>query len=230
MPTVLDLETIPNKDVQHLMPPPKAKANLKDVAKIAASIQQSREAGIRKMQLSPFTGRIACYATAGDIKESSFLDEVSDDAERKVIDDCFTMINECLKANQPIVTFNGIQFDFPYLYKRAAILKVPCPVMVPYSTFVKRYTTNPHVDLRMVLNDWDSHGEGKLSFYTKIVGLKEKEELDYATFLGLVESGQGETIAKHCAQHCEVTLGLYEVFKDYLTTTSTSNMSPRSDY
>ena len=230
MPKAWDIETIPNKSVQHLLPPPKAKSNLKDPAKIAASIQESREAMVKKMALSPFTGRIACYATAGDSAESSFLTESSDDAERVVIKDCFEMINETLDANQPIVTFNGIGFDFPFLFKRAAILRVENTIMAPYSSFVKRYSTNPHCDLRMTLTDWDSHSTGTLGYFTKLVGLPEKEELDYSTFLGLIEAGKGKVIADNCLQHCQVTFDLYKIFKDYLTIPSTSNMTSHGDH
>ena len=222
--TAFDIETIPNMDmvgqiasVQDRMVGVKAPANYKDPQKIDEYVaskrreaSDKREVEIQKMNLNPFTGRICAAAfVGGDWQDSVHMAKVDDDDERQVIQDITKTLNLLFKDDLPLVTFNGIYFDLPYLYKRCIILDLPVPdLRIPALT--KRYSYYPHFDIRMALTDWDRHGAGSLDYFAKAILGESKEEPEYSKFISLIEAGKGAEIADSCLQHTRLTRKLFE--------------------
>jgi len=115
---VIDIETIANPDAQ----PPEfsAPANLKDPEKIKAAIEQKRIDWLADGALHADRGSVALIGygmeTGATIQPPAL-------GEAPRIADCW----ELIKHNTPVVGFNIIRFDIPFLVRRSWILGVPVP-------------------------------------------------------------------------------------------------------
>ncbi|MEA3346951.1 MAG: hypothetical protein U9Q21_02540 [Candidatus Auribacterota bacterium] len=214
---VVDIETIPNLEQwARLGEPEVTDKRLKDPVKIA----EKKEALIKKqlgdMALHPVTGRI-CAAAIVDINKSGqivdrnglVLDAVSDDSENVLIRDLSAMLDLSEWARPLIVTFNGISFDIPFIYGRCMMLKARAP-RPSIGDLTKRYSTRHHYDIRMMLNNWDSHAKGSLDYFENMIMDVRKDEPDYSKFLDYFKAGtQKKDILEPCIQHAEITADLY---------------------
>lgn len=110
---------------------------------------------IKQYSLSPLWGRVVAVGVAWD-PPGDFVDEVSTQSllarteadEADVLRKVWKRVSEA----DPLVTWNGMGFDVPFLLTRSAILSVPTP---SYS-LLKRYSNQVHYDVKMVVNGWDS--------------------------------------------------------------------------
>ncbi len=220
----LDIETIPNTDAIPFLPEPKISKTLKDPAKIAAAQIEAKAEQIADMALDPLTGRVACFAIvgveAGVPKEmTETILYAADDEERPLIQGIMRLLGdgECTR----IVTWNGIEFDLPFIYKRAMILGVdPANFGAPpLGAWRKRYDTARHYDLMKIWIGWASGKDGYVSLDTvAAMVLKErKTEIDVTTFAALLrtEEGRGK-IAGYCLQDTRLTWRLFEKMNGFL--------------
>lgn len=207
----IDIETVPDLSKIDMLPEPEIDSRLKDPEKIEAVKEKKREQQIAEMGLSPYTGRVCAYAVYGEnVSISDFISEIENENEIALI----SAIIAYLREANPLVTFNGISFDIPFIYSRAMLLGVnAAPYSVSY--WSRRYSVKPHFDVRMVLSQWNSYAKGNLDFYGKMVLGEEKEEPDYTQFIEMIENGKGNEIAKSCLQHTELTFNLFQKIEPY---------------
>jgi len=110
-----------------------------------------------------------------------------------------------LQSNFRYVTFNGLDFDFPMLEIRSSIndtyfLNLP----------KRRYTTDKHYDVRMVLSNWNKFGIGNQDFWCNVYGVKgnpdviKGDEIQKAYLEGDIEA-----IKAHCEDDLNRTEQLY---------------------
>jgi len=212
----LDIETTTNPEAVARLPEPTAKRNLKDPAKIAADIADKRAAQTENAALDALTGRICCvgmFGDAGDGQETGTIvmpDALTDEAERGAI--C-TIMQVLGGDNTRIVTWNGIGFDLPFIYKRAIILGVNPGEFgaPPLSAWTKRYNTDRHYDLMQVWGGWNSQGFEKLDLVASMVLGERKAEIDVTTFAALMETAEGRNnIAEYCLKDTQLTWNLYK--------------------
>jgi predicted PolB exonuclease-like 3'-5' exonuclease len=211
----LDIETIPNPAAVALLPEPTAKRTLKDPAKIAADIAEKKAAANDGAALDPMTGRVACYAMVGimDDKLAEYTESAeaaTDDAERALLQSMMRVLGG---EDVRLVTWNGIGFDLPYVYKRALILDVyPAHFGAPpLSAWTKRYSTERHYDLMQVWGGWSSQGFEKLDTVAALVLAERKVAIDVTTFADLMESADGRAkMEEYCLQDTRLTWRLFE--------------------
>jgi DNA polymerase elongation subunit (family B) len=106
---------------------------------------------LSKAALTPVAGRIACIGVIEFIPgDGMFKDEsiaeyfFCDEDEKKILND----FNECI-SDHTLVTFNGRQFDFPFILFRSAILNV-----VTRELPIGKYNRNDgHIDLKIHLEE-----------------------------------------------------------------------------
>ena len=217
----LDIEVIPNHDMIPLLPEPEVKfGNTKDPLKRQMMVEEAKKKQIEKMGLNPITGRVCSFAFYGDNQNDRYFKYVPDESETSEI----VLVTELLKAlnidneNLNIVTWNGTEFDFPYIYKRAALLKLALPPGVPgLSYWTKKYTIKPHCDLMQWWNGWSrSSGNAKLDYIGKVFLGEGKTQRDYNTYLDLIKNGEGEKIGLDNLCDVELTYNLYQRLADYL--------------
>jgi predicted PolB exonuclease-like 3'-5' exonuclease len=210
MHIAFDIETIPNPAMLAKIPEPEVKTgNLKDPDKIAAKIAEAKAALADKLALDPLTGRVLCAAfVAGDNESVHIIKEATDEQERELIQKIMTFL---AYPETRLVTWNGIGFDLPFVFKRAMVLGVnpanfQCP---PLSAWVQRYKADRHVDLMQVFGGWKDYI--KLDFAAATVLGERKTEIDVTTFAELMQTADGlAQIADYCLKDARLTLKLFE--------------------
>lgn len=201
--TIIDIETYPNKEMIDRLPEPKVDARVKDPAKIEAKRAEGRLKQIADMAINPLYGKVACVGYKKENSKGLAIDENED----AVIKRFFEHIISFEGSNSPkIVTWNGMGFDIPFLYKRAMILGIKPPVCMSY--FMKRYQTSPHCDLMHVWMNW--YGYEKLENVAQALLNEGKQDFDFRTISDLIKTEDGRhEIGKYCMQDVEITSKLF---------------------
>jgi DNA polymerase elongation subunit (family B) len=224
MIAAFDIETIPNPAAAAFLPEPEAAKNLKDPAKIAADIAEKKQNQVSRMALDPLTGRICAYAmvSTGEApgELSRFVEVLSgtpgDDDERAMVQAIMRALGS---EDMRLATWNGANFDLPYVYKRALILGVdPAHFGAPpLSAWTKRYSTDRHFDLMQIWSNWGSHEYTKLDLVAGMVLGERKAEVDVTTFPEMLKTEAGcEAIASYCVKDTELTWRLFERMSGFL--------------
>jgi predicted PolB exonuclease-like 3'-5' exonuclease len=192
-----DIETIPNADVLPILPEPEVKlGNLKDPAKIADKKAEARAEQVAEMALDPLTGRVASYALAGHMADGQYAEAFdclaakTDDEERRIIGDILTVI---AGAECRLVTWNGIGFDLPFVYKRAVVLGV-CVAQYgapALTTWTKKYATDRHYDLMQIWGGWSSGKFTKLDYVASLMLGERKVACDVTKIAEMLDTVEG---------------------------------------
>ena len=119
---VFDIETAPLADAAVYLPAPKARANLKDPAKIEADLAEKTAALLEKAALDPDLCRIVAAGWDCDGQAES---AVCEDAahERDLLDRFWKQ-----SVGATLVGFNCLSFDLPVLLRRSLYLGVRAPL------------------------------------------------------------------------------------------------------
>lgn len=153
----------------------------------------------KEAALSPRTGRIvAIGASTGDVTSALCgADEAA----------LLAAARDVLSAHA-LVTFNGLHFDVPFVLTRAAMHGVSMKGTEPRA-LLRRYVTQPHCDLRMVLGNWDQRARGSLADWLAAFGLPAKTGSG-ADVAARWDAGATDEIAAYCAEDARLTGRLYE--------------------
>jgi DNA polymerase elongation subunit (family B) len=249
----IDIETCRNPKCDSEFDMETFKANIvveapksyKDPGKIADYISNKRQKLCEKAaadhdkdqsknSLNPFKGMICSFGLYGEDKDgkergySACIDSISMEAEKKLLEDLCSKVFPV--HNLPdLVTFNGMQFDLPFIYGRIMMHRLPCPV-VALSYWMKRYSNSPHFDVRMVLNGWDMRAPGSLDYFVDLILGVKKDDIDYQRIPEIIEAGKGSEIADHCLQHTKITWDLYKAVAPYYANPTINQMSGNNPY
>jgi len=121
---------------------------------------------------------------------------------------------EYAKKVDSVVTFNGRNFDVPFLMMRSAILKIK-----PSRNFIKkRYDNKSHIDLLEVLTNYGTTKKFNLDFYCKSFGIESPKShgVSGMDVKQLYAAGKIEEIATYCAHDVEATFQLYKIWNEFL--------------
>ena len=112
-----------------------------------------------------------------------------------------------------LVGFNCFSFDSKILMIRSAVHGIK----IPFRFDRKRYSSaGNHIDIRMVLQDWNTFEAGKLSFFLDMFGLESKTEgIDGSMVQDYWNEGLHEDIGEYCLQDCKQTMALFEKIRRY---------------
>ncbi len=191
---VIDIETIPNLDVVDLLPEPKIDSRLKDPAKIEEAKKEARQAQIDKMALSPLTGKVAFV---GFFSNGKFLNAINFD-EKEMLDAAYELM-----TNSQIITYNGKNFDIPFIFKRGIILGCEWASIPAMKKFTDRYAER-HIDLMQEFCNW---GEWeKLDNLARFILGEKKAEFDVTKIAELIKTPEGlQQVSDYCKKDCEIT-------------------------
>jgi hypothetical protein len=105
------------------------------------------------------------------------------------------------KTNYPYtITYNGLGFDLPFIWKRSVILDVE-----GVREFnLRRYSTDYIYDVMAVWSNWDSRNYIKLNQLTKILEVESKSGTGADVYQMWQEKKYNE-IARYCLQDVYVT-------------------------
>lgn len=158
-----------------------------------------------KLSLTPLTGKIICVAAKED-NTDSFL---CGGGEIEIVKHAFHLINKATR----IVTFNGKQFDIPFLVNAAVRLGVSMPIRALLLT--NKYSNEHHTDMRNILTNFQQFGRGTLGQWASRLGINPPYG-DGSQIAGWYLDGDFEQIGKHSMSNVQATYEIYKRYEEYL--------------
>jgi predicted PolB exonuclease-like 3'-5' exonuclease len=113
-----------------------------------------------------------------------------------------------------VITFNGRNFDIPFLMMRSALLKIkPAKNFLGY-----RYDTKTHIDLLEQFTFYGITRKFNLDFYCYAFGIKspKSKEVSGMEVKNLYEAGRIKEIAVYCGEDVTATYKLYKIWDEFL--------------
>jgi len=117
------------------------------------------------------------------------------------------------KADQ-VITFNGRNFDIPFLMMRSAKLKVK-----PSKNFMGyRFDTKTHVDLLEQFTFYSATRKFNLDFYCHAFDVQtpKSHEVSGMEVQNLYQAGRIKDIAIYCGKDIVATYRLFKIWEEYL--------------
>ena len=193
--------------------------------------EAKREELTRMMNLWPFTAQVVCIAmiNAETLRGQVifFADDFESNTRAAAGVDFVPVMDEGELLNQfwavakhydKVVTFNGRQFDIPFLYLRSAQLDVP---ITRKNWLGYRFATEPHCDLAEQLTFYNVSGRSgaarrfNLDFYCKIFGIDSPKShgVTGMDVNQLMEEERYGEIAEYCLRDVFATVKLFDIWK-----------------
>ena len=193
--------------------------------------EAKREELTRMMNLWPFTAQVVCIAMINAETLRGQVIFIADDFESNTRDvtgvDFMPVMDEVELLNQfwavaghydKVVTFNGRQFDVPFLYLRSAQLDVP---ITKKNWLGYRFATEPHCDLAEQLTFYNVSGRSgaarrfNLDFYCRIFGVDSPKShgVTGMDVNQLMEEERYGEIAEYCLRDVFATVKLFDIWK-----------------
>lgn len=203
-----DIETIARPDLTDEMINEFCKiGNLKDPAKIAAKQAEARS----KLGKNPLTAMACCGGWYASDDDCGYFDlsDAKPASEKILLRKYWSKLAEY----DVLIGFNCFSFDSKILMLRAAMHNIE----IPFRFDRKRYSSaKNHIDLRMVLQDWNTYEVGKFGFFLSMFGLEGKSEgLDGSMVQDYFDNGLFDEIGEYCVQDCKQTFQLFQKIKGY---------------
>jgi len=167
----LDIETVPDETREDYIALKKstlkAPSTWKDPVKIKANIDEKFAKLTDKAALDPRTGRIMMIGLLSDkqtnenfkpVNGNLFtvqLTALAPELEPVIISEALRILSKCFdESTEMLATYNGKDFDIPFIAMRSLLLGVPRPAFFPsYSSLTSPYDTRTHLDVFKFLGD-----------------------------------------------------------------------------
>lgn len=188
--------------------------------------EEAEEEAKRYLSLYPYTAKVVAIAmmNTDTEKEMVLYEGQSDDdllIEEKNIkykpmkeDQMLKNFWQYASKAEKIITFNGRNFDIPFLMIRSAILKVK-----PSKNFIKnRYDSTSHVDLLEQFTFYGLTRKFNLDFYCHAFGIESPKSkgITGMEVKELYKAGHIKEIAVYCGEDVRATYELYKIWDGYL--------------
>lgn len=211
MAHVLDIETAPlsgaitNLDERYL---PKIDSRLSDPEKIKAAKEELSSKIIKAKSLDPDFGRVVAIGIKDSVKGTRRA--WAEEDERAMLTDFFKF-EKSENPSYSTITFNGIDFDLPFLFRRGLYQKVA----MPFKMTLRRYSFIPHFDTLEALTNWDRTKRKSLEFYVQAFGLTAQKTGDGSEVNGLYLAKDWDGLKTKVLADVDVTYELYNLICDY---------------
>lgn len=165
--------------------------------------------------VSPFLGKIVVIGLHyKDDAGNTQTDALYGTDERKILVDFWGYLNTFGKGL--FVSFNGLNFDLPFIIKRSLFHRI-----TPTNNFfidMRRFSTWPHFDVKMILGDWDKYATGTLDLLTNFLGIPSPKDgkVSAKDVYDSYKSGHLKDVADYCTKDVVSTYECYNVMKDYV--------------
>ena len=214
---VLDIETLPcdekTRDILPEISPPSRLKTEKQISEWKKKmLPKLKENQLLFTALNPNYGRIFCIGMFFFDDEKDFYKAISfhGNEEKPLLKEFWQKLKE---NNYPyVITYNGLGFDLPFIWKRSVILAVEGTKEFN----LRRYTTDYNYDIMAVWCNWDVRNAIKLDNLTKILGVESKSGSG-ADVYDMWQKREYKKIAEYCMQDVFVTYQCYSRM-NFLTT------------
>lgn len=180
----------------------------------------------RYLSLYPFTAKIISIGMLNATTENLFVMFESETKEEWSSDDkkvrysgmseteMISSFWDYVSKSETIITFNGRNFDIPFLMLRSSVLGIK-----PTRNYLKnRYNNANHIDLQEMLTFYGTVKKFNLDFYCHSYGI-ESPKSDGITGMDVKEmykAGKIKEIAIYCGKDVKATYELYKIWDKYL--------------
>jgi len=188
---------------------------------------QKKDDAIRYLSLYPFTAKVIAIGIYDILKGKSYIYYESDKGkdewfnEEKNIHykglsevEMLKSFWRIIKVTDQVVSFNGRNFDAPFLMIRSAINKIK-----PSKNLIaKRFDSTVHIDLLEQFTYYGLTRKFNLDFYCHAFGIKspKSKEISGMEVKNLYEAGRVKDIAVYCGEDIYATFQLYKIWEEYL--------------
>ncbi len=194
-----------------------------------------RRAEIQQLfNLWPLTARVVCIAMLNAETNRGQVLFIADDYAQDASDvgpvefvacmdevELLTAFWDVAKHYDQIATFNGRNFDVPFIYLRSAVLNVP---ITRKNWLGYRFATEPHCDLAEQLTFYSVSGRDgaarkfNLDFYCKTFRIESPKShgVTGMDVNRLMEEKRYRDIAEYCLRDVEATVKLYQIWRERL--------------
>ncbi len=187
---------------------------------------RKKDDAIRYLSLYPFTAKIVAIGIYDVEKEKSFVyfeDEKKEEwvveeknihykglSEVEMIESFWRIID----VTDQVITFNGRNFDIPFMMMRSAINKIK-PTK---NLFKNRFDISTHIDLLEQFTYYGTTRKFNLDFYCHAFGIKspKSNEISGIEVKNLYEAGRIKDIAVYCGEDINATFQLYKIWNEFL--------------
>ncbi len=187
--------------------------------------QQMTEEAIRYTSLYPFTAKCIVIGIYDIEKGKSYVYYESENKEEWKSEDAKTSYKglsekemlesfwRIAKKIDQFVTFNGRNFDVPFLMLRSAMLRIKPSINLLGSRY-----NDKHIDLLEQLTFYGITRKFNLDFYCQSFGIESPKSKDISGMevKTLYEAGRIKDIAIYCSKDIYATYQLFDIWEKFL--------------
>lgn len=188
--------------------------------------KRKEDEAIRYLSLYPLTAKVVAIGMLNTETEHSMVlyedsEEEEWNSENDEVQYCSYSEEKMLynfweyaKIADAVITFNGRNFDLPFLMMRSAILKIK-----PTRNFIrKRYDNKSHIDLLDKFTQYGITKKFNLDFYCQSFGIESPKShgVSGMDVKELYNAGRIKEIATYCGHDVAATYKLYKVWEEFL--------------
>ena len=188
--------------------------------------QKQVDEAIRYTSLYPLTAKCIAIGILDVEKEKSFVYYESEEAEEWFSEDkqvhykglpekeMLESFWRIIEVTDNVITFNGRNFDIPFLMIRSAMLKIK-----PSRNLIgRRYDKSSHIDLLEQFTFYGLTRKFNLDFYCQAFGIEspKTKEISGMEVKNLYEAGRLKDIAIYCSRDIYATFQLFKIWDEYL--------------
>lgn len=188
--------------------------------------EKMKDESIRFLSLYPLTAKVVAIGMLNSETEHSMvLYEGSEteewESEERDVKYCSYSEADMLqhfwqyaKKADAVITFNGRNFDIPFIMMRSAILKIK-----PTRNFIKnRYDSKSHIDLLEKMTFYGITKKFNLDFYCNSFGIESPKShgVSGMDVKELYSAGKIKEIATYCGHDVKATYEIYKIWDEYL--------------
>lgn len=187
---------------------------------------EKTDEAIRMLSLYPFTAKVVAIGIYDVQHEKSYVYYETNEpeewesenrpakfkgaSESEIIESFWRIID----AVDQVITFNGRNFDLPFMMLRSAMLKIkPAKNFLGY-----RYDITKHIDLLEQLSFFGVFKKFNLDFYCNAFGITSPKSKGVSGMdvKNLYEAGRIKDIALYCSDDIAATYQLFKIWEEYL--------------
>ncbi len=188
--------------------------------------KEKKDETARYLSLYPFTAQIISIGLLNTETEGSLVLFNSDqkeewEVEEKNIKYKGESEKEILKLfwsfivkTDKVITFNGRNFDIPFLMLRSAMLQVKPSINLIHN----RYNITKHIDLLDQFTFYGISRKFNLDFYCHAFGITSPKSKGVSgmEIKEMYKAGKVKNIAVYCGEDIKATYELYKIWEEYL--------------
>jgi len=214
---VFDVETIPQQAPLSLIQGEELAIKMNRYFKANPSATPDDGIKHRRMLMgtSPYFGEIVCICLLVIHNTGRIIEEKIIGIEQEILNRFWNILKP-LPRNNTFISYNGLNFDVPFIAKRSMKHRI-YPTNTNFLN-TKRYQRWPHFDVYQWVTDWSPRNAVSLRLLSDFNGIPSPKEGDIKAekveeaFL----AGKINDIANYCLRDTHATLANYNLLKNYL--------------